>query len=121
MHENYNSNRNKGDRGEQFAIKYIENIGYKVIKRNFHYSKIAEIDIIAEDDETLVFIEVKSRYSDEYGNPFLSITPKKIQSLRKAAEAYLYFNKIADKDCRFDVISIRFDLNSKIEHIIAAF
>lgn len=121
MNERYENNREKGDRGERVAIKYLENIGYKIIKRNFHYSKIAEIDIIAEENDVLVFIEVKSRYSDEFGNPLLSINSKKIHSLRKAAEAYLYINKITDKDCRFDVITVRFDNNNKIEHITAAF
>lgn len=120
MNAFYN-NRSKGDIGESKAIEYLERIGYTIIKRNFHFSNIAEIDIIAEDNDVLVFIEVKSRYSDEFGSPLESITPRKVQSLRKAAEGYLYVNKITEKNCRFDIISIRLDMNNKLEHIREAF
>lgn len=118
---NTQNNRAKGTRGEKKAVEYLNELGYKIIKQNFFFGKSGEIDIIAEDGDYLVFIEVKSRYSDEYGDPLLSITPKKQRSLRKVAEGYLYVNKITDKDCRFDVITVRFDKGEKIEHIKAAF
>lgn len=121
MENRVEDNRAKGSRGESLACDYLSKLGYNILKRNFYFGKHGEIDIIAEDGLYLVFIEVKSRYSDEFGDPLLSITSRKQRSLRRAAEGYLYVNKITDKDCRFDVIIVRFDKNNAIEHIKAAF
>lgn len=101
-----NNNRTVGARGEEEAASYLKNKGYKIIKQNFHFGKTGEIDIVASKDDVLVFVEVKTRYSDKYGDPLLSITYNKQRSIRKVAEGYLYINKITDMECRFDVIII---------------
>lgn len=116
------NNREKGKYGEDIACRYLESKGYKIIKRNFHFSKISEIDIICEKDDTLVFVEVKARSSTEYGDPILAINEAKQKSLRKAAEGYLYINKINDKACRLDVVLVDTYSNPpKAKHIENAF
>ncbi len=115
------NNTNKGKKGEDIAVNFLRRQGFDIIKRNFHFGRNGEIDIIAENKGVLVFIEVKMRSSDTYGDPLLSINYAKQKSLRKTAEGYLYVNKIVDKECRFDVITI--DVSSgtpKIDHIINA-
>lgn len=107
-----------GNNGEELACKYLINKGYKIIRRNFHFGRYGEIDIISEFNNTLIFIEVKYRKSLTFGSPVCAISVAKQKSLRKSAEGYLYVNKITDKDCRFDLIAI--DASSgtpKIEHI----
>ncbi len=99
-------NRKKGKVGEKEAADYLAGKGYQIIKKNFHFGKHGEIDIICKYGDVLVFVEVKARESYEYGDPLLSITPRKQKSWQRAAEGYLYVNKINDVECRFDVITI---------------
>lgn len=118
-------NKNKkefGDAGEDIAADFLKQKGYKIIERNYRYGH-GEIDIIAEDDNTLVFVEVKTRKNLEFGYPELGITKSKQKQVRKIAEAYLYEKNIIDTDCRVDVIAILNSPNNKpqIEHIINAF
>lgn len=116
------SNREKGNIGEDIAVKYLKENNYKIKKRNFRYSRISEIDIVAEKNDCLVFVEVKSRQSSKYGDPILSITPNKQRAIRKAASAYLYVNNINDQECRFDVIIIDVKPNPPmIDHLENAF
>ena len=100
------TNKEKGYSAEDTAADYLVKKGYEIIKRNFTFGKTGEIDIIAKHKNTLVFIEVKARANDKYGNPLDSITPGKQRKIRKTAEGYLYVNKIYDVECRFDVVSI---------------
>lgn len=110
-------NVRKGKLGEEVAEKYIKQLGYKVIDKNWHYSKNAEIDIIAIDKDTVVFIEVKTRTSLNFGHPFEAINPAKIQKIRTAA--YAYINNFSEKYkyFRIDGISVIGFNNPKIEHI----
>jgi putative endonuclease len=115
------STRDKGNKGEDIAVEYLTNKAYKIKKRNFHFGKVSELDIVAEDGDVLVFIEVKTRNSNEFGDPIQSITPQKQKKLRSAATGYLYINKIEDKECRFDVIIVDLrNKNPQIEHLINA-
>ena len=108
----------KGNLGEDLATEYLENKGYSIIKRNFHFGKTGEIDIIAEKNDELVFVEVKYRTNRSFGDPLESITPRKAKTLRRTAEGYLYVNKITDKPCRIDIIVIdKSGKNEKIQHI----
>lgn len=106
-----------GKKGEDKACDYLINKGYKIIERNWHYSKNAEIDIIAEDNGTIVFVEVKTRTNLNYGHPFESITYTKIQKIHKAIFAYINKSKIRYKSFRFDGIAIIGLQNPKIEHL----
>jgi putative endonuclease len=115
------NNKDKGELGESIATKFLEGLGYSIVKRNFHFGREAELDIIARDRDTLVFVEVKYRSNKNYGDPLLSITPAKQKKIRMAARGYLYVNKIDDCDCRFDVITIDATGESNlINHIINA-
>jgi len=113
-----------GDEGEDLAVELLESKGYTIINRNYRYGK-GEIDIIAKDpqEEGLVFIEVKSRKSFEYGSPEEAITKNKIKQLKRIAELYLYENEIKEILCRFDVIAILILPGKKpqIEHFVNAF
>ena len=97
-----------GATGETLAVNYLKRLGYKIIEQNFRV-RYGEIDIIAEQDGTLVFIEVKTRTGKRYGLPFDSITANKQNHLSKAALEYMSRNNCHDRAARFDVISVQFD------------
>ncbi|MFH0936853.1 MAG: YraN family protein [Candidatus Daviesbacteria bacterium] len=113
------NNKSVGDKGEYLACKYLEKLGYKILDRNYRI-RGGEIDIVAKDQDYLVFVEVKTRYSHKYGLPAESITPWKIKFLLKTAQFYLQKIKWEDGPYRLDFISIDFadNLNTpKIELI----
>lgn len=94
-----------GKRGEDKATDFLEEKGYKILCRNFK-TKIGEIDIIALDNETLCFIEVKARRSLRFGLPQEAVSTRKQRQISKAALAFLKEKKFLDKKARFDVLSI---------------
>lgn len=120
--QNPNSKDNAGRIAEEHACKYLAKLGYRLLKRNFKYGRIGEIDIVAIDGETLVFVEVKGRSNYTYGTPEESVTPRKQAQIKKVALMYYYVNKIEDQKCRFDVVAVDM-LFGKLElrHHIAAF
>ncbi|OGH38735.1 MAG: YraN family protein [Candidatus Levybacteria bacterium RIFCSPLOWO2_01_FULL_36_10] len=106
-----------GKKGESLAVKYLENLGYKIIKKNFR-CKMGEIDIIAQDRDFLIFVEVKTRSNLLWGNPAESIGTKKLSSIIKTLQFYLLINNKSDKSVRVDAIEIYTSNNeSKINHI----
>jgi len=112
--------RRLGIEGEELAVRFLKKKGYKIVSRNFK-SPVGEMDIIAEDGGTLVFVEVKTRTDDSFGHPFEAVTPRKREKLRKVALGYLKHSR-RDAPSRFDVLSIETDgANHKIEHIKDAF
>jgi len=116
------STRDKGKEGEEAACKYLEESGYSIVKTNFHFGTLGEIDIIAKDNNVLVFVEVKSKKPDSGFNPLDSITPKKQRNLKRVAEGYYYVNKLSDIESRFDVITVDFKTEPpEIEHYKCAF
>ena len=78
-----------GKIGEQIATEYVEKLGYKIIKRNF-FCKHGEIDIIAQDNQEIVFIEVKTRSSTNFGKPSEAVNKIKLMHMYKTAKYYLY-------------------------------
>jgi len=102
------STRQKGKVSEQIAENFLFEKGYEIIKRNFQWGKLGEIDIVAKDKNILVFVEVKSCTTKLYGDPLFFVTPQKARQLQKVAQGYLYVNKITDQDCRFDIVAIDF-------------
>ncbi len=106
-----------GKRGEIAATKYLISLGYKILEKNYK-TYIGEIDIIAKDEDTLVFIEVKTRTSDDYGVPSEAVTIKKQEKYYKVAWEYLIKTKNCDSPCRFDVVEIE---DGKINLIKDAF
>lgn len=93
-----------GEKGEGLAAKFLRKNGYKIIEQNYT-TRIGEIDIIAMDGETLVFVEVKTRESLYYGRPFEAVTRLKRRKISNVAILYLKRLK-AVPPCRFDVVSI---------------
>ncbi len=106
-----------GQQGEELACDFLKKAGYKIIERNWHYSKNAEIDIIAEDKNTLVFVEVKTRSTLSFGHPFEAINKAKIEKIHQAIFAYLRTSLKEYKTYRLDSIAITGLKNPKIEHI----
>lgn len=102
------NNREKGAIGEQQALEFLQRKGYKLIEKNWHYSRNAEIDLIMKDEQTLVFVEVKKRANLDFGHPFEAITPNKLKNIRLAANAYLNENadRLKVKNFRIDGIAI---------------
>lgn len=107
-----------GIEGENLACKYLKKVGYQIVERNYRI-RGGEIDIVAKDGEYLVFIEVKTRYSHEYGLPIESITPWKIKALLKSALFYITKINWGDGPYRLDLVTVDFadDKNGQVELI----
>lgn len=113
--------RRAGSLAEDIAMQFLQDLGYIILKRNFTFGRIGEIDIICESEGIIIFIEVKARMNHAFGPPESSITMKKIMSIKRVAEGYLYVNKIQNKQCRFDLIAIDFcDGKEQINHLLNA-
>lgn len=109
-----------GKEGEKFALDFIQQKGYTVLEVNYRLHPY-EVDIIAMDKEVVVFIEVKTRQTDEYGHPIEFITGKKEQNLIKVADYYLQY-QVTGKEGRFDVITLLKQADTFIiEHFMNAF
>ncbi|MDR1939898.1 MAG: YraN family protein [Clostridiales bacterium] len=111
------STREEGVRGETAAERYLKDKGYEILDTNF-VCYVGEIDIVARDGKTLVFVEVKSRQSLDYGRPIEAVTPSKVKKIRRTAEFYTLKNRRMDDDLRFDVVEI---LRGEITHTKNAF
>ena len=112
--------RASGNIGEDIAEKYLSSLGYDVVKRNY-YTRYGEIDIIANKDDVLVFIEVKKRTGSKYGTGAQAVTSKKIGRIRTCASIYLQENNLHDVKMRFDIIEVNGSHGHDINHIEAAF
>jgi putative endonuclease len=122
MSGNKRSSHVLGKKGEQIALDFVRKRKYKIVGKNFRFQR-GEIDIIAYDGQTLVFLEVKTRKSRKYGPPEESVTPAKQVQIRKVAQWYLVKKGLTDVACRFDVLAITMeeDGNNQIHHIQNAF
>ncbi len=110
-----------GKIGEDLAVAYLQDKGYQILERNWR-SGHKEIDIIAlNDDDVLIIVEVKTRKSDDFGEPDIAVGITKQRMLIWAADAYVRYKNL-DVDVRFDIISIVIsDAEPEIEHIEDAF
>jgi conserved hypothetical protein TIGR00252 len=104
--------RSKGAQGELLAIKFLKKKGYTILQRNYR-RRNGEIDVICYDRGTIVFVEVKTRHSDTYGPPELSVTEAKRRQIVKVASHYVANKKIEGIDLRFDVVSIFYPPDKK--------
>jgi len=96
-----------GGYGEDLAVNALIAEGYRIVERNARIYK-REVDIIATDGQTLVFIEVKARKDHSYGKPLEAVTPKRRARIRKAAELYVMKNRMKNAPVRFDVVCVDF-------------
>ena len=111
-----------GRRGEQLAAAYLRGLGLKIKHLNFRVKR-AEIDIIAKDGETLVFVEVRSRAQDDRFSPVDSVDATKRRRVRKAVELYLMVTGCSPHtDVRVDVVGVTFETEAVcVEHFPNAF
>lgn len=109
-----------GKWGEEYATNYLLRKGYEILERNWFYDK-AEIDIIAQKEQQLVVVEVKTRNSDFFGDPQEFVKSNKIKLLVKAANEYIISNDL-DLEVRFDIIAVLKNKTvEKLEHFEDAF
>jgi putative endonuclease len=121
--------KNIGNLGEEEAVSYLKNNGYKILDRNFQNNlgrRLGEIDIIAQDlkNKEIVFVEVKTREYEKYKDtlPEENITYSKLKKLNKIASAYLRLKNLSDEPYRFDAISVWISnetRETKIKHILS--
>ncbi len=98
-----------GKLGEKLAVDYLKNKGYRIVETNYRCG-LGEIDIVATEKKTLVFVEVKARKADRFGSPQAAVTAIKQRKLSLLAQWYLQEKKLGTCPARFDVVAIR--LNS---------
>ncbi|MEA1959225.1 MAG: YraN family protein [Chloroflexota bacterium] len=111
--------RETGDKGERIAAEYLSAHGYHILECNFR-TREGEIDIVAESDGTLVFVEVRTKTSRNFGTPEESITVRKKARLIALAEAYIDGHDDAPASWRIDVVAIELGPGGKparLEHI----
>ncbi len=99
------SNCSTGRLGEDIAATFLKKQGYVILERNYRIAR-GEIDIVAQEDDVIVFVEVKTGSSDRFGEPQTWVTERKQEQIGKVAMAYLQEHDIYDVDCRFDVVAI---------------
>lgn len=108
-------NKQTGARGELLAQDYLQKKGYKILETNKRFSRLCEIDIIALDKDTLVFVEVKTRSSDFCGSGMEAITKAKYDNIKTGLFTYLQENKY--KKFRIDAISVLLKPTVNIMHL----
>jgi putative endonuclease len=109
-----------GKLGEELSVEFLQKNGYAILETNWTFQK-AEIDIIAQKENVLVIVEVKTRSSIDFGSPQDFVKPAKIQLLVKAVNEYVISNDL-DLEIRFDIIAVyKEGKEFKIEHLEDAF
>lgn len=109
-------NKNLGRLGEELASNYLRQKGYKIIETNFK-KRYSELDIVALDGQTLVFVEVKTRIGTKFGTPEEAITPWKLKTLIKSCQYYKFIHKNLPEAMRIDVVSVLLSSYEEIEKI----
>ena len=109
-------NQKIGTIGEEIAVTFLKQKGYKILGVNVR-TPLGEIDVIARQKETTVFIEVKTRATSSLGPPFLSVTRLKQAHMIRNALLYLKRRGRIDSDWRIDVVSVKLDRDCKVEKI----
>ena len=110
------SNRSLGAWGEAVAVRHLKKKGYSIRERNWHTAR-GELDLVAEDGETIVIVEVKTRATQTFGPPEEAITPAKRRSLLRTAWIYMERNGLMESDWRVDVIAIEGSPRGGLERI----
>jgi putative endonuclease len=118
----WNTSHAWGRRGEDLAHRFLQQQGYAVVARNLKIRGArVELDLVARDGETIVFVEVKTRASDEFRTPDQAVDAEKREHLIRAAAAYLRVAEVGWERARFDIVSILFERRTRIEHLRDAF
>jgi putative endonuclease len=109
-----------GKSGEDLACRELQRLGYAIVERRVR-SHGGEIDIVARDGETLVFVEVKARETAGFGSPAEAVTPWKQRRIARLAQDYVTRHEVRNRPLRFDVVAIQFDAGPIIEVFQNAF
>ena len=107
-----------GLQGEILAAKHLESLGYKIIDKNVNFPGVGELDLVCVDGKSLVFVEVRTRSDNVFGDPLESVTPQKIRKIVAASRRYLQKHNERYEGYRYDVIGI---INENVTHIRDAF
>jgi putative endonuclease len=111
----------RGNDGEDAAVKYLEGLGHVILDRNFRTPK-GEIDIVARDQSTTIFVEVKRREATGHGSAAEFVSPQKMRKVVSAARIYAARHGLTDRLIRFDVIAIDvIDGREQLRHHKGAF
>ena len=110
------NNKLLGTYGEQAAISYLESQDYKILQKNYR-CKLGEIDIIAADGDTMVFVEVKTRRTEKFGQPCDSVDYRKQNKIVKTALCYISQRNLTDWMSRFDVVEVLIGIDENIKSI----
>jgi putative endonuclease len=94
-----------GIQGEQMACEALERLGYAIVERRYR-SRFGEIDIVANDAGTVVFVEVKTKTSGSFGDPVEEVTTQKQRQIVSMGQEYYSFRCTRDTQCRFDVVGV---------------
>ena len=94
-----------GQKGEKLTQKYLKKKGYKLIRSNYSTKK-GEIDLIMQQDDTVVFVEVKTRQTDEFAPGELAVNFHKQKHIAAVARLFIHQNNLYDCPCRFDVVAV---------------
>ncbi|XXF81581.1 YraN family protein [Myxococcaceae bacterium GXIMD 01537] len=113
--------RGYGNAAEDAAVRHLEARGYRVLARNF-LCRYGELDVVAEQGDTVCFVEVRMRSTNLWGDPALTVSFSKQRRVVKAALHYLFAHEVRDKMMRFDVVSVvGHGEGAVVEHIPDAF
>ena len=108
--------RQLGGRGEEIAAAYLAQRGYIILHRNWRCSA-GELDIVACEGETLVFVEVRTRRGDRFGSAEESVTRAKQARLVELAQTFLQEKRLADRNWRIDVMAIELDSGGRVKRL----
>jgi len=116
----------KGRVGEEAAEEFLRKKGYQILERNFR-TKFGEIDIIAKQHlrgersshlgGVLIFVEVKTKSGEEFGEPWEMVDERKVGQVRRMAELYLMKKRLGEAACRIDVVGVWLDIEGEVEKI----
>jgi putative endonuclease len=107
------SRQRLGKRGEEMAKRHLQAIGYRILEAN-HRAKAGEIDLVAEKDGALVFVEVRARTGAAIGSPEESITPRKRSHMVDAAQEYLQSHDVEGREWRIDLVALEFSPGGRL-------
>jgi putative endonuclease len=110
------NNRKLGRRGETIAVRHLEGKGYSILERNWHAAG-GELDLVAQDGETVVIVEVKTRSGRSYGLPEDAMTQTKRRRLLRTAWTYLQQNDLLESAWRVDLIAIEISREGALERV----
>lgn len=117
--------RSWGAEHEELALQYLQQKGYRLVKRNFRFGRAGEIDLVMRDNDIYVFVEVKARRSTQFGTPEDAVTPAKRKQIVGIARGFAHVMQLTDYEARFDVLAVDYTTGTngqpEIRHHIDAF